>query len=407
MPKCLLIVALVCAVGITAVGQESGRVDGVCLFGSDRLKEPLYLFPSDRRALGIFQQWLELSGAQVDFSVRAANVPDVASAESGNQRLLLYNQFILDRFEKADRKDWRVALQIAHQIGHLASHHQFVLEARLRTETEIEADRFAGYLLYRLGAMPNDIKSASKIFLESQRNAVYPNPDTRASAVTEGWHDGKAEEGGGTGFEPGDEENIPKLPSWPPPRASANADVPRDLLIHSQTRPRLMDVAGRLLAALDSAGYAERSFYAVPGGFALVSRIEQIYPDGRPKEGDNRWPVKVEPPRVFSLTSYFRALFTSAPGFYRVIAFIVTNRPLVQVPEAARFQSPRDWVWSGANKVPTTIGFMDYTSEVSCTALIYEFHQVSKGSSAVLQMPGELPGRTHLERSSLMRFLKN
>jgi hypothetical protein len=396
--------ALTFLLSACCLGQESVHIDGLCLFDSDHFDESLYVFPPDKQALNMFQEMLAKSGKDLHVVVKAANVPEVAAAENGNERLLLYNQFVLDRFQKEGRQDWRLSMLIAHQIGHHASNHSLTLEPRMRVEIELEADRFGGYLLYQLGATLGNIEGLEEFFQNTHQSAAFPDAHARFKAAIEGWHDGRAEQGGGQGFDPGD-DNIPKFPSWPPPQASANMDIPRDLLLKNISRPLVMDAATRLLSALDQAGYGERSFYAVPGGFALVSRIEHIYPDGRPKEGDERWPLTTQPPRIFSLSSYIRALLTSDPGFYRVIAFVVTSRPLVQSGAFTKYSSPRDWVWAGANRLPTTIAFLGYTNEVSCTALIYEFQQVSRNADAILHVPGSLTGRTHLERSSLLGAL--
>jgi len=401
-----LAVTLLLAFAGYCLGQEITNVEGLCLFDSDEMKESLYTFPPDKRSLNLFNELLAKSGKQLRVKIRAANVPQVGAAEHGNERLLLYNQFVLEQFEKEDTKNWQVLAVIAHQIGHHANNHAFVLEDRMRTEIEIEADRFAGYLLFRLGAAISDIEALHK-FLDSQhQNPRFPLPRVRLDAFIEGWHDGKAEQGGALAFDI-PEENVPKFPSWPPPQASGNMEIPQNLIPGKALRPRLMDVAAQLLTALDTTGYGERSFYSIPDGFALVSRIEQIYPDGRPKEGAERWPVTAEPPRIFSLRSYLQALFTSNPGYYRVIVFVVTDQPLVQksADPTEYNNAPRDWVWSGANKIPTSVGFMDYTSAMSCTALIYEFRQASRNSPVSLDLPGLLPGKAHLEQSSLLKAL--
>jgi hypothetical protein len=385
--------------------QENLHIDGLCVFDTDKLEEPLYSFPADKRSSNLFHEFLTSSGKELSFTVKAANVPEVVAAEKGNERLLLYNQYTLEKFEQSGRRDWRIAIVIAHQLGHLASQHSFGFEPRLRTEIELEADRFAGYLLFQMGAGKDDLQAASERFANVAANRGYPDRLGRVTAIAEGWHAAKAEVGGGSGFE--GETNIPGFPAWPPPLASANMDIPRKILVKANNRPRLMDIATRLVNALDEAGYGEKSFYSAPDGFAIASRIEQIYPDGRPKEGDARWPTDISPPRIFSITSYVRALFSRSPGLYRVMVFVVTNRPLTQSGPISKHSSPRDWAWSGANKLPTAIGFVDYTTEFSCTVLIYEFEQPATGMEATLSLPSKLIGRTHLERSSILSKLEH
>src|SRR5687767_820556 len=64
---------------------------------------------------------------------------------------------------------------------------------------------------------------------------------------------------------------LPAFP-WPPPRYSAFATVMREW-VAAATQPTLASAAARLERAFDAAGYGERSYYWVPGGFALVSRL--------------------------------------------------------------------------------------------------------------------------------------
>ena len=113
----------------------------------------------------MFRELLSKSGKDLNVIVKASNVPEVAAATSGNERLLLYNQFALDRLQQGGQKDWRLTMLIAHQIGHHASNHDFNLPPELRIEIELEADRFAGYLMFQLGATIPDIQGLTEVFL--------------------------------------------------------------------------------------------------------------------------------------------------------------------------------------------------------------------------------------------------
>ena len=408
--KCMVVIVRVAIVALSvswsatpSAAQEAIRTDGVCLFSSATSVQSLYTFPSDRRSVELLDKFVEASGAAVLLTIQASSVDDVAAADVDGRRLILYNQYAISKLDQSWQGNWPLMLRLAHQVGHHANAHAFRIEASARIEEELEADRFAGYVLRRLGATKAVVTDLSRAFPSPARGAPFPSKERRASALTEGWRDRDGEEANPHAFESGI-DGIPMLPSWPPPTASANTEITRDLLTRANVRTTLQDVADRLLTALDRAGYAERSFYAVPQGFALVSRMEQIYPDGRPREGDARWPVKAAPPPIFSLASYLRALFSTNPGFYRVIAFVITNRPFVQ-GAAKGDNPPRQWVWAGANRLPTVVGFADYTSEYSCTALVYEFQRVSNSRDASVVLPGTLPGRTHLDRARLLSAL--
>jgi hypothetical protein len=197
--------------------------------------------------------------------------------------------------------------------------------------------------------------------------------------------------------------DFPEFP-WPPPLASARENIRNELLLDDSRSPLLQDVDQKLCRALDSNGYSERSYYAVPQGFALVTRLEQIYADGTPMEEQDRWAVDVRPLRKFTLEAYLRALFQANPGHYRIIVFVVTSMPFPEQRARVTRDEAMLWLTDGLNRLPNTIGNRLYTQEYACTAMIYEFLQAGKGSEAKARIPG-LPARDHLNKAKLLPLL--
>jgi hypothetical protein len=201
------------------------------------------------------------------------------------------------------------------------------------------------------------------------------------------------------------QEAMPKFP-WPPPKASASDTVSRELLLGSREHPLLGDVAAALELAFRKAGYGERSFYGVPGGFAMASRIEQMNRDGTSlKDPADRWSLKVPPIRKFSFSAYMTALFRARPGYYRVIVFVVTSHPFSQSGAEITSDDAKRWLSSGLNALPDDIASRDYTSAYRCTALIYEFKR-TEGKHAEFVDPSEVTGQIHLEKAGLLAALK-
>jgi len=196
-----------------------------------------------------------------------------------------------------------------------------------------------------------------------------------------------------------DEEAMPEFP-WPPPRASASDMIPPELLVGNAAHPTLGTVAQTIELAFAQAGYGQKSYYSVPGGFAMASQLEQINQDGSPKESLYRWSLETPPLRKFSLGSYLNALFTAQPGYYRVIVFVVTSQAFPQRDVKVTSEQSRAWVSSGLNKLPEKIGNQEYSTAYSCTALIYEFKQT--GKHADLVDPSQITGKTHLDKAGLM-----
>ena len=234
-------------------------------------------------------------------------------------------------------------------------------------------------------------------------------------------------------IEHGRPTDAPSFP-WPPPAASAEEVLPNELLTrtavlfleryphypyqygryrYGRSRhgpPPLLygDIDGVLREALNSNGYFEKSYYAVPGGFALVTRLEQIEPDGSSKPNPPRW--SIEPFGGASNTffsgpldwvgTFLSSLLTAPPGYYRVIVFVVTPVPFTQSDRKVSRSEALGWLGNGVRWLPDSIAIHPYTSEIRCTVLIYEF-ECKTNASARLLLPSRLDSRTHLVNSGI------
>lgn len=220
---------------------------------------------------------------------------------------------------------------------------------------------------------------------------LTPNPPIPAPTATRELPD----TGGGP--------SIPEFP-WPPPRPSSLVVVPCAFPV-SDPGPTLGDVNDRLRMALDATGYYDLAYFLVPDGFALVTRLEQINPDGSPKNPPARWEAHVEPMEEFSLAAYIRALFAATPGYYRVIVFAVTDQPIVASGEPASSEEASGWLAKGSDVPPESIMDVPMTDAYHVTALIYQFRQPGQGEEVVQLIADALPGRLHLEAAQLWNLL--
>ena len=203
-----------------------------------------------------------------------------------------------------------------------------------------------------------------------------------------------------------DAQAIPAFP-WPPALASASTKVPSAFLVGANASATLAQVAETLEHALNETGYIERSYYAVPNGFALVTRLEQVNPDGTPKPIPDRWSVQMTMPKVFSLASYLQALFTAQEGHFRIIAFIVTAAPFMQNPNVAvSREEAMEWLSVGSQMLPASIGNLPYSERHYCVALIYEFEQPTRNHEATFKMLSALSGIEHLKKARIWEVLE-
>lgn len=197
---------------------------------------------------------------------------------------------------------------------------------------------------------------------------------------------------------------LPAFP-WPPPRASTMMNINDAALRIAGDSTTLGQVSDRLVQALDVAGYVEKSYFAVPDGFALVTRLEQIDPDGTPLDPPDRWSEEAGPVRQFDLRSILRALFTANPGYFRILVFVATPHPFSQSDQEVRREEAVAWLREGVNRLPDAVARQPYAPAFRTTALVYEFEQPESGDPQLVS--GRLTARTHLQRSGLLSAIES
>ncbi|PSL24036.1 HEAT repeat protein [Chitinophaga ginsengisoli] len=167
---------------------------------------------------------------------------------------------------------------------------------------------------------------------------------------------------------------LPPFP-WPPPKyahkAKFGVEIPLQLIGTPSTT--LSAVHLKLVKALTSTDpYFEQGLFGVPGGFALLAKMERINEDGVPMPGRFRWVMGKIPPR--SLTDYIGQLFFENVGYFRIIAFVFTEESNFgssdkQLPD----------IVNGGHELPAEL--VDKKLEnVNGYVLVYSFKRVNGGS---------------------------
>ena len=190
---------------------------------------------------------------------------------------------------------------------------------------------------------------------------------------------------------------------WPPPRPSTQTMLPAPLL----TPPAGATLAAldtRLGAALDAAGYGVRKYHPVPGGYAVVTRLERFSDDGKPAAGSQRWPND-DNEGGFSLVSLIQGLFNATAGHYRVIVFVVRDEAFQTSEKEANKDEANAWLAGGFNQLPGNIAALPWTGKTRCTALVYEFRKPPGGGAEIEAPPGFLPADSHLRATGLIKAL--
>lgn len=232
----------------------------------------------------------------------------------------------------------------------------------------------------------------ARLFLESEEGGADREP---VGEVSYALGEMPATAGPGNG-------EIPFFP-WPPPKPTTQMVLERTLVAGAATS--LGEVADRLTTALGNLGYSEHGFYAVPGGFALATRLEQIEFDGTPKPEPLRWSSALPPRELFSLSDFVRALFAAPVGHYRVIVFVVNDQPFAASGEPVSGEEALAWVGAGLNRLPESIAARPFGERHAGTAMIYQFQKTGHEQEPRANPDGAESAARQLERSGILAAL--
>ena len=185
MNRTLLLSVLVVLPWILS-SQERLHVHSSCNFSGDLDTTQLYGFTSDQEAELALQRIMKYTGLPSNFTIQAANVPNAAAVIQGKDRYILYNQYFMLRIRDATNTDWSAVSILAHEIGHHLAGHTLE-ESGSRPEKELEADRFSGFVLYRMGAGLEEALVAVERLATEVGTHTHPSKSARRAAITNGW----------------------------------------------------------------------------------------------------------------------------------------------------------------------------------------------------------------------------
>jgi len=195
---------------------------------------------------------------------------------------------------------------------------------------------------------------------------------------------------------------IAALPTFFPPRATDSLTLPIQLAGEQLTLKNLSD---RLTDALQSAGYRGKcSYYWLDDlhgpGFAIVTHIEHIQPNGKPVL-DQRWGFDLPRYGRLTLVSMLKALINADPGRYRLLALVVCKQPLVEKETPMTTDQVQELSagpkWLGDSPWKMVVATVDF----HLIAYVYEFERKSRSDDPALMVSSDLTAEQHLRSTAL------
>ena len=183
--------------------QEAMTIKHACNFAADTTSSELYTYNASKEATDIIDKVMKANVLPQNFIIKAADCANALATTEGKQRYILYSTAFLENFKHEANSQWAAYCVLAHEIGHHLSNHDLEeTTPSVRKRFELEADKFAGGVLFKLGASLEEAQSGIKTFATDNVSTTHPPKRARLEAVAIGWK--QAEEsaetvGGSTG----------------------------------------------------------------------------------------------------------------------------------------------------------------------------------------------------------------
>ncbi|RYY50596.1 MAG: hypothetical protein EOO06_03310 [Chitinophagaceae bacterium] len=160
-----------------------------CNYSGTVGSDAAYTFQSDNEAITAMNAIMAQTGLPANFSLAASDVDNAAAVIVGRQRYILYNQRFMEQVLQRTKSKYGSLSILAHEIGHHLSGHT-LLNSGSRYDLELEADRFSGFVLAKMGATLDEACVAMDNYGSDAASQTHPAKRTRIAAITNGWKNG-------------------------------------------------------------------------------------------------------------------------------------------------------------------------------------------------------------------------
>ena len=128
------------------------------------------------------------TGLAQNFVVLPGDVANVKSYIENNERILEYNPNFMEKLQ--EDSNWHGISVLARQIGYHLSNHE--LEGgQASIDEEIEADKYAGFVLFKMGASLDEAIHALEIVMKEDSIGKSVSRNSRLVSLTKGWNNAK------------------------------------------------------------------------------------------------------------------------------------------------------------------------------------------------------------------------
>jgi hypothetical protein len=125
-------------------------------------------------------------GLHPNFELKEAKVSNIEASISHRKRYILYNPEFINWITNTTGDKWAAIALLAHEVGHHLNGHT-IRKSGSMPALELEADEFAGFILYKLGASLEQAQEVMKHIARTKASRTHPARTSRMLAIQAGW----------------------------------------------------------------------------------------------------------------------------------------------------------------------------------------------------------------------------
>jgi Metallo-peptidase family M12B Reprolysin-like len=159
-----------------------------CAFEKNQNTIEIVLNSPSTRVRNVVERIVSFTGLPQNFKIFEADIDNAVATNISNNRVVVYDADLLSSLESEKTKGyWSTVSIIAHEIGHHLAGHTLSIEGDPHSD-ELDADRFSGHVLAKLGASLEEAQVAMNSIGSEFDSNSHPNKIKRLNAIAEGWY---------------------------------------------------------------------------------------------------------------------------------------------------------------------------------------------------------------------------
>jgi len=169
----------------------AGKVNDLsigCGYNYNLNTNELAIYYPQERELKIIENIIKYSGLPLNFEIFSGDIDNAVATVIDNKRYIIYDSNMLKNIDEHSSSYWSSVSILAHEIGHHLSGHTLSHDIN-RHDSELQADKFSGFVLYKMGANEQQAINAMTLLGSETDSESHPNKRKRIEAILEGWNE--------------------------------------------------------------------------------------------------------------------------------------------------------------------------------------------------------------------------